>query len=365
MALSRRILVIDDERRMADSICRLLTREGYDVVAAYGGQEGLNCLAEEPFDLVLTDLRLGEADGLGVLRHIRENHPETLVIVITGHASAESAIEAIRHCAFDYLPKPFEFDSLLTSVSRAFHRIETERLRSDMISMISHDIKVPLTSIIGYTSLIRDRRRARWHPKAEDFLDIIASNANKILALLDNYLTTCKYEAGRLVLQPVPVRLRVVIREVESVLGPEAHKRNIGLEFDCPADLPEIEADENLVFRAIANVASNAVKYSPPNSKVTLRAGVTPASDSPLKAESLHCVVQNPGPGIARDELAHVFGRYRRTPTSEGVEGSGIGLFVVKTVMEAHGGMAQVESEPGKYTRVTLHLPLTPAATRV
>ena len=91
---------------------------------------------------------------------------------------------------------------------------------------------------------------------------------------------------------------------------------------------------------------------------------MTPPADSPLEAESLHCVGENPGPGIPPEDLPHIFERYRRTKMSAGVEGSGIGLFVVKTVVEAHGGAVHVESEPGKVTRVTLHLPLTLAATK-
>jgi signal transduction histidine kinase len=363
MASSKRILVIDDEKRMADSVCQLLGREGYHAVASYSGQGGLDRLDEQPFDVVVTDLRMADVDGIEVMRRIRQRHPDTLVIVMTGHASTESAIEAIHQDAFDYVPKPFEFERLLDTVKRAFERLQTERLRADMISMISHDIKVPLTSIIGYTTLMRDRKTGAWHVRAEEFLNIIASNANKILALLDNYLTTCKIEAGRLALMRTPVQIRSLCAEIESVLAPEADKRHIRFEFHCPEDLPPIDADENLIFRALCNVAANALKYSPPNSAIHFTAEAKPASKSPLRVESLACVVENPGPGIPPDELPHVFDRYRRTRTSKGVEGSGIGLFVVKTVVEAHGGTAQAESQPGAFTRFTIHLPLAAAAT--
>jgi signal transduction histidine kinase len=360
MAVSKRVLVIDDERRMAGSVCQVLSREGYHAVASHSGREGLERLDEQPFDVVLTDLRMPDLDGIEVLRQIHERHPETLAIVMTAHASTESAIEAIHHAAFDYIPKPFEIEQLLSAVARAFRCIETERLRSDMMSMISHDIKVPLTSIIGYTSLIRDRRRGEWHPRAEGFLDIIASNANKILALIDNYLTTCKIETGRLELVRRPTRVIDLLFEMEAMLAPEAAKRHIRMVIDCPDDLPEIPADENLLFRAMSNVANNALQYSPPNAEITLRAEVLPAEETPLGDRALALVIENPGPGIPAEELPHVFDRYRRLGSSRGIEGTGIGLFVVKTVLEAHGGAVQVESQPGVATRFTLCLPLKP-----
>lgn len=362
MTDSKRILVIDDERRMANSVCQLLRREGHEAVPAFSGGEGLARLDEEPFDLVITDLRMPDVDGLEVLRQMRERHPRTLAIVMTGHASTESAIEAIHHAAFDYIPKPFEFDHLLEIVRRALQRIETERLRQDMISMISHDIKVPLTSIIGYTSLMYDHRRKVWHSKSEDFLNIIASNAQKILALLDNYLTTCKIDAGRFVLQRRPTQVADLLTEIDSVMAPDAGKRRIRFDVDCPRDLPAIPADENLLFRALGNLVSNALKYSPPGSVIRIQARITPGAESPLGAESVTCSVENPGQGIAPEEIPHVFERYRRTASSVGIEGTGIGLFVVKSVVEAHGGAVQVESEPNVRTRFTVHLPVVSAA---
>lgn len=355
----KRILVIDDEHRMADSVCQLLAREGHQTCAAYSGAEGLARLDEQPFDIVLTDLRMPDVDGLEVLRQVRDRHPRTLAIVMTGHASTESAIEAIHNAAFDYIPKPFEFDHLLTIVERAIQRIETERLRQDMISMISHDIKVPLTSIIGYTSLMYDHRKHVWHRKSEDFLNIIASNAQKILALLDNYLTTCKIDVGRFVLQRRPAQIADLIGELESVLAPEAGKRHIVFDIQCPRSLPLIEADENLLYRALGNLANNALKYSPPSCTITLCVEHLPAAESPLGLDSLRVWIENPGQGIPPEEIEHVFERYRRTASSIGIEGTGIGLFVVKSVVEAHGGTLAVESEVNVRTRFTLHLPLS------
>jgi signal transduction histidine kinase len=349
-------LVIDDEKRLADSVCQLLRREGYEAEAVHSGQEALDRFGEDEFDLVLTDLLMPDVDGMDVLREIRRRRPDTIAIIMTGHASTDSAIEALHHSAFDYIRKPFEIDDLLGSIHRACGHLDAEELREDMVSMISHDIKVPLTSILGYTSLIH--RSGKWHPRGAEFVRIIASNANKILALLDNYLTTCKIETGTLQLDRAPTDIAGVLDELRTTLAPELTKRRMTLAIEASGELPILLADENLLYRALANIANNAVKYSPTGSTIDVRVTAHDEEDSPLGTRSLCIDVENAGPGIPAHEIEQVFDRYQRAASSSGIEGSGIGLFVVKTVVEAHGGIVEVESVPNERTRFTAHLPL-------
>ncbi len=365
MAGDGHILVIDVERHMADAICQMVRRERYEATPVLSGPEGVALLSERSFDLVITEMSMATVGGLDVLRHVREHCPDTLVILMAQRASAENLSEAIQLGAFDHLPKPIDHQRLVKSVHRAFERIGTERMRVDMISTLSHDLKVPLTSIIGYTSLVWNRREEQWHPRARDFINIIASSANKILAMLDNYLTTCKLEAGRLRLQRGPLHLNQLMVDLESVLAPEAEKRGIEIEFSLADDPLPLELDENLIFRALCNIANNAVKYSPPNTSVRILTRMFDARSSPLGLDTVTCVVENPGPGIPPHEIPHIFDRYQRTRGSRKIEGSGIGLFVVKMIVEAHGGMVEVESEPDKATRFKVHLPMALAAAAV
>ncbi|MBI3737216.1 response regulator, partial [Candidatus Sumerlaeota bacterium] len=140
------ILIVDDERRLADSLRDLLAIEGYKARTAYSGSEALEALREHPYPIVVTDLRMQGVDGLDVIRHVHENYPKTLVIVVTGYASADSAIEALHYHAFDYIRKPFEFDHFKRALERAFQKLEMDQLREDTAAMITHDIKLPLTS---------------------------------------------------------------------------------------------------------------------------------------------------------------------------------------------------------------------------
>ncbi len=127
MAVKSRILVIDDEKRMCDSIKVLLSNIGYEVDTAENGRIGIETLQSKTFDLVITDLMMPELDGFAVMKHIKENCSGTLVIVITGYASVESAVRAIRSGAYDYILKPFDFEIIKISVERAWDKLKLEK----------------------------------------------------------------------------------------------------------------------------------------------------------------------------------------------------------------------------------------------
>lgn len=127
MAVKSKILVIDDEKRMCDSIKVLLSNIGYEVDTAENGRVGIEKLESNKYDLVITDLMMPELDGFAVMKHIKENCANTLVIVITGYASVESAVRAIRSGAYDYILKPFDFEIIKISVERAWDKLKLEK----------------------------------------------------------------------------------------------------------------------------------------------------------------------------------------------------------------------------------------------
>lgn len=353
----RRILVADDEQRMADSVKTLLSNYGYEVDVAYSGREAIKKLLAENFDLVITDLRMADADGFEIMRSL-EDRPELEFIVITGHASTESAIEAIHHEAFDYITKPFEIEVLRASVERAFAKIETNRFRDDMISMITHDIKVPLSSIINYSSLVFDKQTDALHPRAREFVQTINSNGTKILSLIDNFLTSCKIEAGKLSIYPREVNFNYILDDLTSVFQVEFERCQVQFRSDCSITLPTIMGDENLLFRALGNVLSNACKYTPRDGVITLQTAILDRDKSPLGVPSVLLEVTNTGPGIPPEDLPTIFDKYQRSRVHGGVEGSGIGSYVLRYVVEAHGGQVFVHSVPNDLTTFSIYLPV-------
>jgi signal transduction histidine kinase len=354
-----RILVIDDEQRMANSIQSLLSSCGYEVEAAYRGRDGITKLSEQDFHLVITDLRMSDLDGFEVIRTIGEQR-KIGFIVITGHASTESAIEALHYKVLDYITKPFDFEVLRSAVARALAKIDAERFRDDMISMITHDIKIPLSSIIGYSTLIFDKEKGTLNPRAREFVQSINANGIKILSLIDNFLTSCKIDAGKLSVYPRDVNITYILEDLLHIFQVELERQQVNLEVNLRADAPTIMGDENLLFRAISNVLSNAVKYTPRSGLIRLKTDVVEALDSPIGKRSLLITVSNTGPGIPPEELPQIFDKYRRSQAHTGIEGSGIGSYVLRYVVEAHGGKVTVSSVPNELTTFCVYLPLEP-----
>jgi len=354
----RNILVIDDERRMTDSLADLLSYGNYNVDKAYSGADGIEKIKSKNYHVVLTDLRMSGVSGFDVIDYINTHSPQTVIIIITGHPTTESAIQAIQAGAFDYVTKPFDFEMVRNSVEKAFMKLEADRLREEVIHMIAHDIKIPLTSIIGCVGLIYDRKTGEISTNAKGYVNTINYNGQKILSLIDNFLTSCEIKEGKLVICEGEVRINILVDDLLSIMRPILEKQGIALHVSLQPDLPLVTGDENLLFRAIGNVLNNAVKYTPDGGEIEVKTVSISADVSPLGKPSVELVVRNTGPGILPQELPGVFDRFQRASHAGRVEGSGVGLYVVRHVVSAHKGHVTAESIPGQFTTLTIYLPI-------
>lgn len=354
----RTVLIIDDEKRMADSLHDLLEGVGYHCQVAYGGRAGIDMLRRHAFDVMITDLRMQDLDGLEVIRYAQAHVPRMLIIVITGYASTESAIEALHLHVYDYLRKPFNFDHLYSLIEKAFQKLEADQLREDTTAMITHDIKIPLTSILGFASMIYDRERQEYHPRAREFAEAIQANGQKVLAMIENYLTTSKIEAGTLRIMPTVVDLRRLILDVVETAQIAATRRGRQIEVQI-GQIPEtVEADEPLMFRAVSNLVQNAIKYSSCSEQpILLRAERVNAAASPLEAPAICIETFNSAAIASPTELEDIFQRYKRIHPGAGIEGTGLGLYVVQAVVRAHGGDVAAELLDSGQVRFAIYLP--------
>jgi signal transduction histidine kinase len=355
--IERRLLVVDDEKRMLDSLASLLRACGYEVDTASSGREALDKLAQYDYPVVITDLRMDDVDGFELMRSVGEGR-HIAFIIITGHASTESAIQAVQHKAFDYLPKPFDFEDLRKAVERAFAAVEAQQFRDDLISMITHDIKVPLSSIVGYATLIFDKTTGELNPRAKDFVQTIHSNALKILSLVDNFLTSCKIEGCKLSLFPRPVNINFLIEDLLSVFQAEAERKQLQIQPELASELPPVTGDENLLFRAISNIISNAFKFTPAGGFIRIRTLFEPAEKSKLGRDCALIEVSNSGPGIPAEDLPVIFEEYRRSAPQSAIEGSGLWLYIARYVVDAHHCSIEVTSTPNELTTFTIRLPI-------
>jgi len=365
MLKEKRLLVVDDEKRMADSLQTLFEGAGYQADVAYGGAEGLAKIRDGDYHLVITDIRMPDCDGYELMRFVRENCPKTLVIAITGFVSTESVIQAIRQSAFDYIPKPYEFDTLCGAVERAFREIETRQMREDLISMITHDIKVPLGTIIGYAHIAMEGEGGGLHARAREFLELISINSQRILSLVENFLTTCRVEAGRLEIVEMPVNLAETIEYLRPITELEARKRNVELDIRVDSGEILVAGDDNLLFRALGNLFHNAVKYAGEPGKVEISLCIVARLSDEGPQQWALVEIANTGPGIEPEAVPRIFERFERWTNRSASDGAGLGLYVVRCIVEAHRGQIEVESVPNERTVFRIYLPLaeTPKGT--
>ncbi len=227
---------------------------------------------------------------------------------------------------------------------------EAEELKSTFISIISHELRTPVALIKGYVGTLR-REDAQWDPKVvQDSLAVIEEEADRLTGLIDDLLDASRLQAGALVLNLSEVEIDQQVKQIAKRFQTQTEKHRI--EVDFPPDFPCIMADEERLNQVINNLISNAVKYSTEGGRIQIRGQVR-------QDDVLICVIDE-GPGIAKEDIPHVFDRfYRASDSAQKTKGAGLGLYLAKAVVEAHGGNIWIDNQAKKGTSICFTLPRT------
>jgi two-component system sensor histidine kinase ResE len=224
-----------------------------------------------------------------------------------------------------------------------------EQTRADFLSMITHDIKVPLTVILGYTEMLTDPE-----PPPDqippDILTRIRESGETIHSLVCNFLDLSRIEAGRMTIDPRPIDVGLMLSHAVEHYGSSARRKGIQLALEAEP-LPLIPVDEPHFERVVASLLGNAIKYTPKGGRITITVG--------QQGPYVKVAFADTGRGIPADELPHLFEKYRRVREARRTEGTGLGLFIAKTIVSAHGGEILVTSTPGMGSTFTILLPAT------
>ena len=230
---------------------------------------------------------------------------------------------------------------------------QRERLKMDLVSALAHDIKNPLGIIMGYAETMSDQFIGRSEAKGNlEILDRIQESAQRIVNLVTGFLEASKAEAGKISVEERPVEINALIREVAQQQMGDLRKKNISLDVELDENIPTIMGDKAQLDRVLWNLVGNAIKFTPGGGRIT----VSSRSDN-----GYVCVaVKDTGIGIPKDELPLLFSQFRRLKGSAKIEGTGLGLFIVKTIIEAHKGTVQAESAGGQGSTFTVRVPINP-----
>ncbi|MBI4286640.1 MAG: HAMP domain-containing protein [Chloroflexi bacterium] len=281
----------------------------------------------------------------------RERHIGTLIMVSFKNPEAFSESDRrLLQAIADYVAIGIERSQLITKEEEARALREVDRLRAQFISSVSHELRTPLTLIKGYsTSLLR--RDVTWDEATQqEFLQIIDEKTDELRDLIDKLLQSAKLEAGALKLEKEPVLLPRLAQRVVDDFAPRTRKHQFVLDF--PAHFPVVEADMRCMEQVMRNLVENAIKYSPEGGKIVVSGQV---SDGKVVLS-----VSDEGIGIAAEHQDRIFGRFYRVggASTQGIPGSGLGLFITRGHVEAHGGNVWLKSTAGKGSQFYFSLPL-------
>lgn len=361
-----KILVIDDEEVVLDSCTQVLASVDCQVTTASNGAEGLKRLDEAQPDLVFVDLKMPGLSGLEVLERIRARHPLMVVIVITGYATVNSAIEAMKTGAFDFLPKPHTPEELRLITRRGLEhgrlvqqtvalRREKEMLRENFAAIVSHELKAPLGALQQNLYALTDELAELLSDDQKERFARLKIRLDDLLKLIHSWLRVFSVDINKLKETFQPISMADVLVKAVETAQPHATRKAIAIQTTVAEPLPRVNGDEGSLTEVLVNIIGNAVKYSFPDSKICVRAEA--------QGPQVLISVTDTGAGIAKEDLPHLFQDFVRGQAQpDGVSGCGLGLAISRRIVEVHGGSITVASELGKGSTFSFSLPVAQAA---
>jgi len=476
-----RILVIDDEKRIRDGCHAVLIEEGFEVSVAENGEQGLEKIRHEYFDVILVDLMMPGISGLEVMAEVKTSHPDTAIIMITGYATVEHSIEAMKKGAFDFIPKPFSPDQLRVVVAKAIdytrslqdiateksrirvlinhladcvlatdgekrtilanpaflkmvgysgenvigrpveeltqneqilrmidqtlvmpqdefvvmseettpqgkgngeetilniqcipfrdrrgHTLGTvtvlhditalkkmDKLKSEFVSMVSHEIRSPMTAVQMQLKVVLDGLAGEVTPKQQEILGRASQKINGLVDLASELLDLAKIESGLITQEKELINMAAFLSDQVAFHKAKAQGKNIQLNLEPLPELPPVLANRRNMEEVFSNIITNAINYTPDHGTVTLSA---------LAEGQYMCLkVTDTGFGIPPEDLERIFERFYRVKNEKTrqIIGTGLGLPIVKSIVEANNGQIKVKSEVDRGTTFIIYWPLT------
>ncbi len=369
------VLVVDDEPGIRSGTKRILQNfrvdypfmddhVEFDVWEAGTGEEALAMVTRKVPDIILLDNKLPGIQGVEVLEYIRKNQIDTLVVMITSYASLELAVKATRDGAFDFIPKPFTPQELRSSMENIAKQLflrrmtqklnkEGKQIRFQFLSVVSHELKAPLNAIEGYLRMIREKQ---FGDQVEPYMEMIDRSLDRIKGmrvLIMDLLDLTRIESGKSDKEFGKVCLNELALIALDTMRPYAIQKDLNLYLNASEKICMM-GDSNELQIIINNLISNAVKYNKPGGRV----------DCTLKSFKDHLVIMvaDTGIGIAVKDQEQIFNDFVRikNPDTRNITGSGLGLSIVKKIVERYHGSIELKSKPGEGTLFTVTLPREP-----
>jgi two-component system phosphate regulon sensor histidine kinase PhoR len=473
------ILVIDDEERVREGCRKVLARDGYEVTIAESGEVGLEMIERRHYDIILLDLMMPSLSGFDVLAHVKKLHPDTVIIVISGYATVENSIEAMKRGAFDFIPKPFSPEQLrvltrkaieytramqdiadeksrmrvlinrltdgvmatdsekrvvlanpaflrmagcrevravgcpvgevihdeqleklidralaisgeelvelteeicceseagqmgpilnarcIPYIDRAGRNVGTitvlhditalkrmDQIKSEFVSMVSHEIRSPLNSVLAQMKIVLDGLAGEVTEEQQKILSRASEKIKGLVCLSSELLDLARIESGLISQEKEKLNLCDILEDQVAFHGATAQAKKITLTLQPLPKLTPVVVDRRNMEEVFSNLITNAINYTPAGGEVVVSAA--------MESGYLRASVSDNGIGMAPEDLGHIFNRFYRIKNDKTryIIGTGLGLAIVKSIVEAHNGFIRVESEPDRGSTFHVYIP--------
>ncbi len=354
---SARVLVVDDEIAQVEALCNTLQEQGYEVLGCNRAEDGLAALRYRSFDLLLSDLMMPGMDGIELMRQAQAFDASLVTVIMTGAGTIDTAVQAMRSGALDYVLKPFKLSVVLPVLERCLavrrlrvenevlgrqlreHAAELEATNRELDAFTrsaSHDLRTPLNAVIGFSGLLALRHASQLPEEARNWLHEIERAGLRMSQLIEDLLRLSHLGKQALILTQVD--LRALVEEVIAEQKATHPERQLTITID---DLPLVMADAGLLRQVYVNLLSNACKFTRSKPGARIQVGCQ------LHDGKQVLFVRDNGSGFDMKQAHRLFGAFERLHTAEEFDGTGVGLSIVQRIVQRHGGKIWAEGEIG------------------
>jgi signal transduction histidine kinase len=353
LAAEATVFVVDDDAGVRSSLQALATAAGLAVETYASGREFLAAYDSRRAGCLLLDCRLRGSNGLDVQQELRRRHATLPVIVLTAHASVPTSVRAFKGGAIDFLEKPVSPEALLERIRDAIDIDQHAReaaLEANFVASVSHELRTPLQAILGYHELLLDGKYGPLTSEQTEILTRVKKNTESLLDLVKATLELSCLQAKTIQLQLGEIRIDEFIGGMAAEVQALHQNSNVAVVWHVAPDLPALRTDPVKLKMLLTNLVTNAIKF-------TEQGSVTIAVQR--DAGGVEFCVSDTGPGITPEVREIIFEPFRRVePALRRAEGVGLGLYLVRRLVECFGGRITVTSEVGCGSCFRVWIPL-------
>ncbi len=370
---SSNILVVDDTPDNLRLLSAMLSEQGYKVRKALNGKTALNTIYQVPPDLILLDINMPSINGYEVCKNLKADvkTKDIPVIFISALDDVLDKVKAFEVGGVDYITKPFQAEEVIARIENQLtiqrqkkqlqqeikEREKTEQTLRIYLHAVSHDLRNP---VLGFSMILRNflQQKKESIEISRKVLEQMSKSCDRQLNLINSLVESQQFEMGGINLNLKPLNLGKLSEQLAREWQPMLAEKQALLSLDMPQDLPLVNADSDRLWRVLENLMANALKHNEPGVQLTLKIDIIGQEKEDLAPQKIRCSLEDNGVGINPELAGTLFERYQRGEGAKKTLGLGLGLYLCRKIIEAHGGKIGVVTEPGQGAKFWFTLPI-------